>query len=229
MYLGSRQIILLGQDLAFDGDKTHAEGYVYDMKVEQKDRIEVDGYYGGKIQTDYTFNLYREFLEHRIQTIDAHIVNATEGGSYIKGAEHISLKEAYEKYIKGTEKPIIDYDCFQSSFNVKLILDMLIDTENAIKKHIGFLDEIIKEDARRKCDNRKLMFLTEQVNAFKNQLVTNKFIFGIISEHPYTLFSYYEYLKERSDSISSGQYALRVFFLSALQTITIARKGIELC
>jgi hypothetical protein len=197
------------------------------MKVEQKDRIEVNGYYGGKVQTDYTFNLYREFLEHRIQTIDALVINSTEGGSYIKGAEHISLREAYEKYIKGTEKPIIDYDCFQSSFNVKLILDMLIDTENAIKKHIGFLDEIIKEDARRKSDNRKLMFLTEQVNAFKNQLVTNKFIFGIISEHPYTLFSYYEYLKERSDSISSGQYALRVFFLSALQTVSIARKGIE--
>ena len=229
MYLGSRQIILLGQDLAFDGDKTHADGYVYDMKVEQNDRIEVDGYYGGKVQTDYTFNLYREFLEHRIQTINAHIVNATEGGSYIKGSEHISLKEAYEKYIKGTEKPILRHDAFKSDFNVKLTLDMLIDTENATKKHIGFLDDIIKEDARRKSDNRKLMFLTDSVNAFKNQLVSNKFLFGIISENPYTLFSYYEYLKERSDSVSSGQYALRVFFLSALQTVSIARKGIELC
>jgi hypothetical protein len=229
MYLGSRQIILLGQDLAFDGDKTHADGYVYDMKVEEKDRIEVDGYYSGKVQTDYTFNLYREFLEHRIQTINAHIVNATEGGSYIKGAEHIYLKEAYEKYIKGTEKPMLRYEAFKSDFDVKLILDMLIDTENAIKKHIVFLDEIIKEDARRKSDNRRLMFLTDSVNSFKNQLVSNKFIFGIISEHPYTLFSYYEYLKERSDSISSGQHALRVFFLSALQTIALVIKGVKEC
>ena len=92
----AKRIILIGCDMAFTDNQTHADGTAEQRSTKEESKLSVKGYYGGTINTGYLLSLYREWIENRIKsedTIDIEIINATEGGAYIEGAKHISLKE----------------------------------------------------------------------------------------------------------------------------------------
>lgn len=107
--LGIRHIILIGQDLAYDGEFTHAGG------VESKginDNIGydmTDGYYGGQVRTRSDWQGYRRWFEQAISLAEEEhtgieVIDATEGGALIHGSTVMSLREAVDKYCT------IDYD-----------------------------------------------------------------------------------------------------------------------
>ena len=59
---------------------------------------EVEGYYGGKVYTEDNLNLYRTWFEKQIiRYKDLRVMNATQGGAMIHGAENIDLKDALER------------------------------------------------------------------------------------------------------------------------------------
>ena len=99
--IGLKTIILVGQDLALTGNKSHADGTFQEKmpEIETTDCQWVEGNYEEKVptQTDlYSFlNWYvetiREFKEH---VKDFRVINATEGGARIDGTEVMTLKEA---------------------------------------------------------------------------------------------------------------------------------------
>ena len=88
-------IITVGLDLAYTNGVSHAEGTPGYQRAEEYEIVEVPGYYGGKVTTEMTLNLYREWIEKRIMNCDKAItfVNATEGGVFIKGMRHEELKK----------------------------------------------------------------------------------------------------------------------------------------
>lgn len=87
-------IITAGLDLAYTNGVSHAEGTPGYQKAEEYEIVEVPGYYGGKVTTEMTLNLYREWIEKRIINCDKAItlVNATEGGVFINGMLHEELE-----------------------------------------------------------------------------------------------------------------------------------------
>lgn len=92
----AKRIILIGCDMAFTDNQSHAGGTADQRNTKGEERLSVKGYYGGTVNTGYLLSLYREWIENRLKsedTKDIEIVNATEGGAYIEGANHISLKE----------------------------------------------------------------------------------------------------------------------------------------
>lgn len=97
--LGFKTIILIGQDLAFTDRKAHAgmgkaveKDLIYNMLM-------VDGYYGDKVLTRADFKYYIDWYNLRIpQLKDVHVVNATEGGAKLHGAEQMTLQEAVNRY-----------------------------------------------------------------------------------------------------------------------------------
>lgn len=92
----AKRIILIGCDMAFTDNRSHAGGTADQRNTKGEERLSVKGYYGGTVNTGYLLSLYREWIENRIKSEDAkdiEIINATEGGAYIEGAKHISLKE----------------------------------------------------------------------------------------------------------------------------------------
>ena len=102
--MGFRKIILVGQDLAFTDGRKHAQGFDKSEK-DNKDMtgrhiVNVEGYYGGTIETDIQMDVYREWFEHFLEIPDYNItlINATEGGAKIKGSHQMTLKEAIDKY-----------------------------------------------------------------------------------------------------------------------------------
>ncbi len=93
-----RTIILVGQDLAFTNHMSHASGTVAGElggDISNADTVKADGYYGGKVLSSTEFTLYRKWFEDIIvEKSYLRVINSTEGGANIKGAENIPLAEA---------------------------------------------------------------------------------------------------------------------------------------
>lgn len=97
--MGFKTIILVGQDLAYPGNRSHAKA-AYDDMVERKDGIyfEVEDIHGDKVLTRMDMNHYRRWLEDEIAADSSlHVIDATEGGALIHGSEVMTLKDAIER------------------------------------------------------------------------------------------------------------------------------------
>ncbi len=125
---GCDPIIFLGQDLAFDKDMTHVGGGVYDKQriVIDKDKgvVKVKEHYisghrrtithklqwlqgvnGEPVASKYDWVTFHQWFERytallKEQFPQIRVYNATEGGAFIKGMEHISLKEVIERDLR---------------------------------------------------------------------------------------------------------------------------------
>ncbi|HRX84784.1 MAG TPA: DUF115 domain-containing protein [Phycisphaerae bacterium] len=117
-YLGCDPIIFIGQDLAYTGYVYYSPG----MEIHRSWRSEINRFNsmetkewertarmgpllrrtvdaaGRKIYTDDLLFTYLEQFERDIAQTGARVINATEGGARIRGAEHMPLATALERY-----------------------------------------------------------------------------------------------------------------------------------
>lgn len=109
---GFSTVILVGQDLALTGNKTHADG-TFQEKMEEIDTshaIKVEGNIEPLVPTRYDFKAYLEWYNDYIPNCqDVHVINATEGGAKINNTEILSLKEAIDRECK---KEVVIADCY---------------------------------------------------------------------------------------------------------------------
>lgn len=98
--LGFKNIILIGQDLAYSNGIYYAKGVVKKQIQKNTDgMVEVDGYYGDKVWTKLNLDSYRRWFEQQIEFKDyLNVINSTEGGAMIHGAVNMTLDEACDKY-----------------------------------------------------------------------------------------------------------------------------------
>lgn len=159
--LGGNPVVLLGQDLAFSGGKSHVSGSVYEKDTFQKDdkdihQLELEDIYGGKVFSDrklYTFLQYFErFIASDLELYnELEVIDATEGGAKIQGTKVMTLKNVYHKYISN------------QAVDVKSILKSLednIDGEKNIAKLIEGKNDImnkLKETLKHTEDGIKIL------------------------------------------------------------------------
>jgi hypothetical protein len=95
---GGNPIILLGQDLAFTGNRDHAADYINAYSEDLiKNKINTgfttEGYYGDQVQTDKQLLMYKYWFENKFGLIkDRFIFNCTEGGALVKNSINIPFK-----------------------------------------------------------------------------------------------------------------------------------------
>lgn len=98
--MGFETIILVGQDLAYTNNKSHADGTFHEtMPVEDTRRmIMVKGNYEEKVPTRGDFKIYIDWYNMYIEGAKKHgnlrVINATSGGAYLENTELMSLKDA---------------------------------------------------------------------------------------------------------------------------------------
>ncbi|QIW67270.1 motility associated factor glycosyltransferase family protein [Campylobacter jejuni] len=109
--LGFKNIIMIGQDLAFDEEgNSHSKGFSYGEQFSGEKTVptlKAQAYAGkGEVLTHITWNDYRVKLEYLFACNDqkAKFYNATEGGARINFTEELSFKECCEKLLT-KEKP----------------------------------------------------------------------------------------------------------------------------
>lgn len=99
--LGFKNIILVGQDLAYKGDLTHAGNLESSYNNDKNSQVFVEGNYEEKVKTRHDWYIYLEWFNNAVEGFkDGDIVNATEGGAKIKGTKVMTLEEAIKEYCK---------------------------------------------------------------------------------------------------------------------------------
>lgn len=105
--IGINRIILVGQDLAYTNNKSHADG-TFQENMEEVDTskfIVVDGNCEKKVPTRPDFKLYLDWYNMYIKGCKEkvkgfHVINATEGGAKIENTEIMTLKDAIKRECK---------------------------------------------------------------------------------------------------------------------------------
>lgn len=137
--MGFSTIILVGQDLAYTDNKSHADGTFAEKMPEEdtKKMVRVKGNYEDEVPTKQSlkvfldwFNMYvKGCKEHR----DVRVINATAGGAYIENTELMTLQEA------------LDETCSREVNFKECIENMASEfTEEERKKVVDYVKEIPK-------------------------------------------------------------------------------------
>ncbi|MBR5565683.1 MAG: motility associated factor glycosyltransferase family protein [Roseburia sp.] len=109
--VGFETVIMVGQDLAYTNNRSHADGTFQDKMEEQNTEHmqKVKGNYEDEVPVRPDFIIYKDWLEDYIQMAKKYdenfrVINATEGGAYIEGTEIMTLKEALDENCQGVEE-----------------------------------------------------------------------------------------------------------------------------
>ena len=165
--IGIKTVILVGQDLAYTNNRSHADGTFKERmpEVDTSRFVMVDGNYEEKVPTSSDFKLYLEWFEKYIagfqnENPDFRVINATEGGAKIKGAEIDTLKETIEKECKreidiakviDSIEPMLDEDgrqwAIQYLRDIPYKCQKLIKDATAAKKQYEKLARICKSSS----------------------------------------------------------------------------------
>mgnify|MGYP002233075702 FL=1 len=111
--LGFSRIILVGQDLALTGNKTHADGTFKSVmdEIDTSHCIKVPGNYEKEVPTRADFKLYLDWFNYYIEGCEEiHVINATEGGARINNTEIMTLHDAIERECS---KEVNIEECFE--------------------------------------------------------------------------------------------------------------------
>lgn len=137
---GCNPIILIGQDLAYTygkkhSDSTHTE-YEGDNNDEESDDVYVEDCEGNLIRSHFIYMLFKNWYEHKISMHpDLEVIDATEGGAYIKGTKVMTLEKAIESYCQNSlEKPLVRH-----------LRDIVITEEEKYKKYKEIIENIYIE------------------------------------------------------------------------------------
>lgn len=112
--MGCDPIVFVGQDLAYgEGGRTHSSATAWekgDRPAELQERIEVPAWGGrGTVYTRkvwFSFlKLFEKFFAQDRASFGVRIINSTEGGAHIEGAEDVPLEEALRLYVEGRSLP----------------------------------------------------------------------------------------------------------------------------
>ncbi|MBT0830549.1 6-hydroxymethylpterin diphosphokinase MptE-like protein, partial [Campylobacter lari] len=177
--LGHKNIILIGQDLAYDKNgNSHPNDYIHgeSMENDRKEGLFITAYGGdGKVETNKWWKVFKDIFEKDIivhkNKSNITTYNATEGGARIEGSIEKSFKELCENLLK-ENKPlfkIINTSTSKIGANLKTarknIEKILSCNQNNINKSQILLEKIQKSKI-----NLKVKSLFKQLDAFKKQL-----------------------------------------------------------
>ncbi|HDX3452606.1 TPA: motility associated factor glycosyltransferase family protein, partial [Campylobacter coli] len=134
--LGFKNIIMIGQDLAFDKEgNSHSKDFALGERFDHTlgiPTLKVLSYTGkGEVLTHIAWNDYRIKLEHLIaRNSEVNFYNATEGGAYINFAKNISFKECCERFFV-QKKPCFDIPkTFTYNRSLKILSKVFLHLKN---------------------------------------------------------------------------------------------------
>lgn len=204
-YMGANTIILVGQDLAYKGEKTHATGL--ELYKEHSVFTSVEGNYGGQLNTRHDWYTFLLWYENMISHYDGIVVNATEGGAKIKGTLIMTLSDAIDKYC------VNDFDTKELFEGVTCKKLNLNEIENNLASLVYQLNDIINisEEAISLCEylindsnqaseesyvaknkTKRLAQINAQINSYTiNDLIT-QYIYDVFIDEYQTIFNRFD-------------------------------------
>ncbi|MBT0818522.1 motility associated factor glycosyltransferase family protein [Campylobacter lari] len=185
--LGHKNIILIGQDLAYDENgNSHPKDYVHGETIEndRKTDLFITAYGGnGKVETNIYWDIFRKTFQRDIELvkkINITTYNATEGGARIEGALEITFSKICKEFLKKTKPhfafPIKNQEKLEkcitkTHFTIDKQLNILSKYLQQGKVLLSQIDKIFKNKS-----NKNILSLIKKIDSFKIKVYKNPFV-----------------------------------------------------
>ncbi|MEX3745386.1 MULTISPECIES: motility associated factor glycosyltransferase family protein [Lysinibacillus] len=170
-YISTGPIAIIGQDLAYTDDKSHAESNKRFKKVDvdfmkSRGTIEIQGYYGDPVVTDYPFLSMKKSFEvlHQNMQHDSPIYNCTEGGAKIEGMDQLSFIDFCETYVyqqqEGVKKGILEEGNNSRKINTSIFISKmneLINIYNHLIKQLELALKLLNQNKSIETFNKRIL------------------------------------------------------------------------
>ncbi len=146
--LGLDKIILVGQDLAYDGEFTHSDNRTTHIMHEDAGVTQVEGIDGKPVKTRFDWMYYLKWFERKIEEEEGAItvVDATEGGAKIRGTVVTTLREAIDQYCHTPIDVMADVNALEPMFGTKELEQLATWLQNDVVD-ITYYKKAAKESA----------------------------------------------------------------------------------
>lgn len=151
--LGFKNLVLVGQDLAYDGEFTHAGGVA--EKIERTRDIMVEGVDGSQVRSRSDWYEFLIWFKDMITLYPGiHVIDTKDKGAKIQGATNMSLKEVIDTYCTGETKLEVVLANKKSTFDefdmvkIKQYFSDSLDELNKLKKKAKEAIELCESQIR---------------------------------------------------------------------------------
>ena len=227
---GFSKIALVGQDLALsETGELYANNAELDLSPNRManlgEEFKTKGFYGNEVTTNASFSFFAQFYKHFAKQVNAEtnikLFNCTEGGVYLEGFDHISLKKFIKDEVVNTEQDRSINSIFASVIRdekkylkEKAKLIRFIKDNIKLGKEVQRLSKIAIGIAKKKYQSE------EELSRF--DLVQNKTIKKLTKNYFYTLGLQKEiYILKAgvaADNSTRGQIGFHLDFLRSVVT-----------
>ena len=179
--MGFKNIIFIGQDLAYSGGITHAGGVVKNISGDEDGRQYVDSVDGGQVMTRYDWLIYLEWFENSVRDLkELNVIDATEGGALIHGTKVMKLSEVIDEYCNNSFsfKGMLDelpYTFTGEEYNkvkdkISHLKKEFINIRQKSKEGIKLAEDVIRFINIGKCNTSSESKKLKQINKINNFL-----------------------------------------------------------
>lgn len=215
--LGFKRIILIGQDLSYSGEISHAGGLNYNAHIESEGEFTyVEDIYGKLVKTRFDWYTYLLWFQDAIEAYPCiDVIDATEGGAKIKGTRIMTLSDTIEQYcIRDIDfKKIVDEK--EPTFNqdelitvVKYFKQSFLDLntiESKSKEAIDICNRLIKAVEQNKIGSYANQDLASKLSKI-NSVIKKKNIYILINDYiSETTTKELDTMNQFSDNIKNDQ------------------------
>ncbi|MAJ27313.1 MAG: hypothetical protein CME52_05695 [Halieaceae bacterium] len=227
---GFSKIALVGQDLALsETGELYANNAELDLSPNRManlgEEFKTKGFYGNEVTTNASFSFFAQFYKHFAKQVNAEtnikLFNCTEGGVYLEGFDHISLKKFIKDEVVNTEQ----------DRSINSIFASVIRDEKKYLKEKAKLIRFIKDNIKLGKEVKRLSKIAIGIAKKKYQseedlsrfdLVQNKTIKKLTKNYFYTLGLQKEiYILKAgvaADNSTRGQIGFHLDFLRSVVT-----------
>lgn len=174
---GCNPIILIGQDLAFSEGRKHSDATHTEHEGENDDS-EFDGTYvedyeGNVLRSDKIYLLFKTWYEYQIiANPELQVIDATQGGAYIKGSKVIDFKDAIQLYCRGNLEQSFNQLLQDVKVTDEYVLNKYDEVMKSIERELGLLEHIAKLSNKHMGALRKIEQKYDFNSCSKNVLFT---------------------------------------------------------
>lgn len=185
--LGFSKIILVGQNFAYRDKKRYSSGIEYENELVDdeiiKKSMKVKSVTGDFVYTNYAFNQMREQMEQYIAVCKgATVINTTQGGAHIDGAQFMSLNDVINNYLTDENcvnndwehtKETDSYDLDYLDNNNKILVKSYYEIKDILKEISGLNDKIFS--LAKNQNIKQLEFMYNKIDEIFSKLLNNLF------------------------------------------------------
>lgn len=239
--LGFKRIVLIGQDLAYKGDYTHAGNVTSNVRGNGINTLLVKDIYGNMVKTRYDWNSYIQWFNEAMPICKEHnieVIDATEGGAFIEGTKIMRLSEVIHKYCN------IPIDCstiieemnptFSESekalFKKNQIkaMDDLLTIENEVMKAYTYCDRLIKATKKNQLESYANQSLIKEITKINNSIKSQP-VYYLIDDYILDVTtSQLSKINEGTDDLQTNQFNVYTRAKDIYKAIADAAKELQI-